>query len=66
MKPYYTVGHGCNSRHLLDVELFDLLRDAKVFAETCQQAHRLCRHVAEHKYSTSEGITCTVISEKVI
>ena len=65
---YYTVASGCNSRHMLDVELFNKLKDAQSYRTSLPKgtAYKLVRHEAANKYSVMGDIQNQLLQERVI
>ncbi len=50
MKPFYTVAYGCDSRHLTDIKVFNLLREANKFINSLDDAYLLQRHVEKTQF----------------
>lgn len=66
MKIYYILSEGCNSRHLVDVTVFDRYRDARRATIGSKEAYRLTRHEEVCDYPTPDDILVTTLKERVL
>ena len=59
MKAFYILATGCNSRHLTDISVFNLQRDATKALQSLpvETAYKLTRHVESDKYASDVEIT---------
>ena len=64
MRTFWIVNYGPDSRHLMNVNVFDTLKEAKEFSSELSKAWELWRHNPESNFGTNWKRT--KISENIL